>query len=114
MIMANNRTTAKAVFAFPAAAVLALSGAGGQYMLNKMAAPAASASASEDKGWSLLKMLALKKLTDQEYEEKLEAKILELEASIALIDENIVALEAQRPATNEPAGEPGRASAGPQ
>ena len=35
----------------------------------------------------------MKRLTDKEYEEKLEEKILRLEAEIAIIDENIESLK---------------------
>lgn len=100
--MANDGTAVGPKTVLPAIAVSALSGAGGQQILNKMAAHAASA--DENKGWSLLSLLPLTKLTDQEYEEKLEEKILKFEASIALIDESIAALEAQRHATEESAG----------
>lgn len=38
----------------------------------------------------------MKKLTDEEYENILEEKLLRLEAEVAIIDEDIAALKAQR------------------
>lgn len=89
----------------PAIAVVSTYGAVGQYLLNKWDARAVSASKGEKKeGWSVASFLPLKKMTDQEYEEMLEEKILRLEANIALVDESIAALEAQRTATTKSAG----------
>ena len=44
--------------------------------------------------WLDSKWSPMKRLTDKEYEEKLEEKILRLEAEIAIINENIESLRA--------------------
>lgn len=91
----------------PAVAVVSTSGAIGQHLVNKWDARAVSTSQGEKKeSWSIASFLPLKKMTDQEYEEMLEEKILRLEANIALVDESIAALESQRTATTKPAGLP--------
>lgn len=48
----------------------------------------------EKTSWLDSKWSPMKRLSDKDYEEKLEEKILRLDAEIAIIDENIAALKA--------------------
>lgn len=76
-----------------------LLGTAGQAWLNRR--DARRAPPEKTSSWSLAKLNPMKKLTDQEYEEILEEKILQIDTSIALVDESIAALKAQKVATNE-------------
>lgn len=61
-----------------------------------------SNSSSEPKpktSWLDSKWSPMRRLSDKEYEEMLEEKILHLDAQIAIIDENIAALKAPKDST---------------
>ncbi|KAI2785271.1 hypothetical protein F4815DRAFT_440503 [Daldinia loculata] len=53
-------------------------------------------------GWLDSKWSPLKRLSDKEYEEKLEEKILRINAEISIIDDNIAALRASSGASTKP------------
>ncbi|KAI1769600.1 hypothetical protein GGR53DRAFT_473307 [Hypoxylon sp. FL1150] len=55
-------------------------------------------------GWLDSKWSPLKRLSDKEYEEKLEEKILRINAEIAIIDENIASLRASSSSSTRPSG----------
>lgn len=71
----------------PATVVVGTAGAVGQLLVNQW---------NKKASWSLATFLPMKNLTDREYEEMLEEKILRLEANIALVDERIAELKAQK------------------
>lgn len=50
----------------------------------------------------------MKRLSDKEYEEKLEEKILRINAEIAIIDENIASLRASISPSSKPSGGEGK------
>lgn len=78
-------------------------GGGAQLLLSIWEARRASAPEVDEKNrWSWKKILPLKELTDHEYEKTLEDKILQIEANIAIVDENIAALETQRTTASRP------------
>ncbi|KAI0180240.1 hypothetical protein GGR52DRAFT_234039 [Hypoxylon sp. FL1284] len=56
-------------------------------------------------GWLDSKWSPMKRLSDEEYEEKLEEKILRINAEIAIIDENIAALRASGSKSSKPSGQ---------
>lgn len=74
--------------------LVSLLGAGGQFAVNKITAPS---DAPVDKtSWFSSKWSPIKKITDQEYASILEEKLLRVEVEIALVDDNIAALKAQK------------------
>ncbi|KAI0381010.1 hypothetical protein F5Y04DRAFT_89772 [Hypomontagnella monticulosa] len=66
-------------------------GATGQYVSQRFKSKSQDDSKSS---WLDSKWVPLKRLTDREYEEKLEEKILRIDAEISIIDENIASLRA--------------------
>ena len=66
-------------------------GATGQYVSQRFKSKSQDDSKSS---WLDSKWVPLKRLTDKEYEEKLEEKILRIDAEISIIDENIASLRA--------------------
>lgn len=79
------------------AAILgALAGGGAQLAVNKWTATPGKAAEDTSGGWLGAKFSAITKLTDREYENILEEKILVLDAEIAIIDDDIAALRAQK------------------
>ncbi|ROV87594.1 hypothetical protein VSDG_09622 [Cytospora chrysosperma] len=80
----------------PGALVFSLLGAGGQFAANRWSA---SETSSEKKtSWLDKKWSPMTKLSDEQYEKILEEKVLRLDAEIAIIDDNITALKAQKEA----------------
>lgn len=74
--------------------VFSLLGAGGQFAANKWYASAAS---SQNKtSWLDKKWSPMTKLSDEQYANILEEKILRLDADIAIIDEDLTALKTQK------------------
>lgn len=67
-------------------------GAGGQMVANGLSNRKPKVKDEED-SWFRSKWSPLKKLTDQEYIDMMEEKILRVEADIALIDERITELK---------------------
>lgn len=76
-------------------------GAGGQAVSNKLAAreptPASKAVSKQD--WLSSKWSPLTPLTDKEYENMLQEKILKLDAEIAMVDDNIAVLREKQKST---------------
>lgn len=76
-------------------------GAGGQAVSNKLAAreptPASKAGSKQD--WLSSKWSPLTPLTDKEYENMLQEKILKLDAEIAMVDDNIAVLREKQKST---------------
>lgn len=72
-------------------------GAAGQVAVARWGASSEASREDKSAGW-LSKWIPLKKLTDQEYEVILEEKILRVDAEIAIIDEHIADLKAQKQA----------------
>lgn len=95
---------------FPAVVIGSILGCGGQYAVNTWTA----SSKIEKKGdsWFNAKWSPMKKLTDREYENILEEKLLRLDAEISIIDDDIAALRTQKEnqakATKEPPQKPPR------
>ncbi|ELQ35369.1 hypothetical protein M0657_005343 [Pyricularia oryzae] len=85
----------------PAALALMVLGAGGQAVSNKLAAreptPASKAVSKQD--WLSSKWSPLTPLTDKEYENMLQEKILKLDAEIAMVDDNIAVLREKQKST---------------
>ncbi|KUI65061.1 hypothetical protein VM1G_00642 [Cytospora mali] len=79
----------------PGAFVFSLLGAGGQFAANKWSASDASEKKS---GWLDAKWSPFRRIPDEEYENMLEEQLLRLEADIAIVDENLTALRAQKEA----------------
>lgn len=76
--------------------MFSLLGAGGQFAANRWSA---SETSSEKKtSWLDKKWSPMTKLSDEQYEKILEEKVLRLDAEIAIIDDNITALKAQKEA----------------
>ena len=75
----------------PGILVFSALGAGGSYMTQKLSDK--EVEPKPKSSWLDSKWSPMKRLTDKEYEEKLEEKILRLEAEIAIIDENIESLK---------------------
>lgn len=73
--------------------MFSLLGAGGQFAVNKWSASEASSGKTSwlDRKWS-----PVTRLSDEEYEHMLEEKILGLDADLAIVDENLMALRAQK------------------
>ncbi|AEO57867.1 hypothetical protein MYCTH_2304576 [Thermothelomyces thermophilus ATCC 42464] len=93
----------------PGAIVFSLLGAGGQGIANWRAARVDDAGPKPEKGfWS--SWSPIKQLSDADYENILEEKLLRVEADIALIDDRIKELRASESQTKE--GKPGHASGG--
>lgn len=86
----------------PGVFVFSLLGAGGQYAANRWSAStSASASGSpsvEKTSWVNSRWSPMTKLSDEQYETLLEDRILKLDADIAVINENIAVLKAQKEA----------------
>lgn len=101
MIMANRRDTGGPRNIIPSALVFSLGAVGYQAFQNRWDASAAIEDEKKS-GWSLANFVGMRKLSDHDYEQMLEEKILKLEANIALIDESIAALEAQRTVSTSP------------
>ncbi|KAL8371279.1 hypothetical protein RB595_001224 [Gaeumannomyces hyphopodioides] len=82
----------------PSALAFSLLGAGGQAIANNMAERAPG----PKRDWLASKWSPLTRLTDEEYEQILEEKILKLEVEIALVEDRISHLRAtaQNPAQN--------------
>lgn len=80
----------------PAALIFSLLGVGGQLAVNKRASSHDAAPQDESGSWLNFKWSPMKKLTDAEYEHILSEKLLELEAEIAIVDDNIAELKAQK------------------
>lgn len=78
----------------PAALVFSLAGAGSQALLNKVDSSAASSSESKKDVWYLLEWVGLRKIPNQEYHEVLKEEILKVDASIALVKEDVARLQA--------------------
>ncbi|PSS12961.1 hypothetical protein M430DRAFT_143450 [Amorphotheca resinae ATCC 22711] len=81
----------------PGAIMFALCGAAGQTLYNRADARNAEPQASESKksSWLNSKWSPMKVLTDSEYENMLQEKLLRVNVEIALIDESIEKLRAQ-------------------
>ncbi|KAK7742022.1 hypothetical protein SLS53_004608 [Cytospora paraplurivora] len=80
----------------PGVFVFSLLGAGGQYAANRWSS---SESPSVEKtSWVNSRWSPMTKLPDEQYETLLEDRILKLDADIAVINENIAALKAQKEA----------------
>lgn len=80
----------------PGAVMFALFGAGGQAIYNAADTRNATAPKNESKqSWMGSKWSPLKVLSDKEYEEILQEKLLSVNAEIALVDESIAALRVQ-------------------
>lgn len=77
----------------PSVILWGLLGAGGQLVVNRVAA-AKSRPQKDGDNW-LTTLSPLKKLTDQEYLDMMDEKILRVEADIALIDDRITELRKQ-------------------
>ncbi|KAL7918491.1 hypothetical protein ACQKWADRAFT_304019 [Trichoderma austrokoningii] len=77
----------------PAMVMWGVLGAGGQMVANGLSNRKPKVK-SEDDSWFRSKWSPLKKLTDQEYIDMMEEKILRVEADIALIDDRITELKA--------------------
>lgn len=60
----------------------------------------------EKTSWLDSKWSPMKRLSDKDYEEKLEEKILRLDAEIAIIDENIASLKASKELPAQPVKNP--------
>ncbi|CAN8097362.1 unnamed protein product [Discula destructiva] len=80
----------------PAAIVASLVGGGGQIAVNMWTSSRAQNTEQSSGGWLSAKWSPMMKLTDHEYENILEEKVLRLEAEIAIIDDKIAALRAQQ------------------
>lgn len=88
----------------PATVIGTLLGGGLQFASNMWLKSRKSAEKSES--WFKSKWSPMKKLTDQEYENILEEKLLRLDAEIAIIDDDVAALKAEKneqaKSTNKP------------
>ncbi|ROW12620.1 hypothetical protein VMCG_00686 [Cytospora schulzeri] len=80
----------------PGAVVFSLLGAGGQFAANKWSA--SEGSSEKKSSWLDRKWSPMTRLSDEQYENILEEKVLRLEAEIAIIDEDLTALKAQKEA----------------
>lgn len=80
----------------PAGLVFSILGAGGQFALNKWPASVGPSTEGNKSSWLDSRWSPMKKLTDEEYEHILEEKLLRLDAEIAIIDDNIADLKAQK------------------
>ena len=69
-------------------------GAGGQYLMERRSEKAEYEEPKPKTSWLDSKWSPLKRLSDKEYEERLEEQILRIDADIALINENIESLKA--------------------
>jgi hypothetical protein len=84
----------------PGTIMFAVFGAAGQAIYNRSAAqnaslPQTAPNSGEKFSWMNSKWSPMKVLSDAEYEEMLQEKLLHVNAEIALVDENIEALRAQ-------------------
>ncbi|KAI6368293.1 hypothetical protein MCOR25_004700 [Pyricularia grisea] len=85
----------------PVALALMVLGAGGQAVSNKWAAREPTPASKRD-WWLSSKWSPLTPLTDQEYENMLQEKILKLDAEIAMVDDNIAVLREKQKSTENP------------
>lgn len=79
-------------------------GAGGSYMTQRLKNN--ESKPKEKTSWLDSKWSPMKRLSDKDYEEKLEEKILRLDAEIAIIDENIASLKASKELPAQPVKNP--------
>lgn len=82
--------------------MFSLLGAGGQFAVNKWST--SEASSGNKTSWLDRKWSPMTRLSDAEYEHMLEEKILRLDADLAIIDENLTALKAQKRSQNATQG----------
>lgn len=75
-------------------------GAGGQMVVNGMSNRKPKVK-DENDSWLRSKWSPLKKLTDQEYIDMMEEKILRVDADIALIDDRIAELKSTDPSPGD-------------
>ncbi|EPE10978.1 hypothetical protein F503_06073 [Ophiostoma piceae UAMH 11346] len=81
----------------PAIAVFSLVGAGGQVIFNRMPSEAA-AEPDTAKSWLDSKWSPVKPLTDDEYTEFIDEKILKIDVEISLVDDKLAELRAAKAA----------------
>ncbi|KAL7791891.1 hypothetical protein V8C37DRAFT_381668 [Trichoderma ceciliae] len=84
----------------PAMAVWGVLGAGGQIVANSISSRKPKVK-NEDDSWLRSKWSPLKKLTDREYIDMMEEKILRVEVDIALIDDRIAELKSTDQSTKD-------------
>ncbi|PSR78449.1 hypothetical protein BD289DRAFT_122469 [Coniella lustricola] len=80
----------------PAALMFSLLGAGGQFAVNKRTGAGDAVPRDEASSWLNFRFSPMKKLTDAEYEHMLSEKLLVLEAEIAIVEDSIAELKAQK------------------
>ncbi|KAL3417732.1 hypothetical protein PVAG01_10742 [Phlyctema vagabunda] len=95
----------------PGAIMFALFGAAGQFLFNKADARNSelvemSPEQKHKDSWLNSKWSPMKILSDGEYEEMLQEKLLRVNVEIAMIDESIAALRNQEPEQTEPNAQP--------
>ncbi|KAI6092507.1 hypothetical protein F4821DRAFT_224199 [Hypoxylon rubiginosum] len=83
-------------------------GATGSYFSQRFRDSPKSDESKAKSGWLDSRWSPMKRLSDKEYEEKLEEKILRINAEIAIIDENIASLRASISPSSKPSGGEGK------